>query len=427
MAQPTILVKDANGANHTINTINTNGPARAVDSQSIVLAAEHLDAFARLRVSAPTLLLDLKRVGSTPDLLASNAVSGSGSATYTGNRASTALTVGGAAGTAVRQSKARAIYQPGKSLLVFQTFICAAAQANLNQRIGFFDTKNGVFFSREGTAINMVIRSFVSGVAVETKVAKADWNLDKLDGTDPSGIVLDLTKPQIFMADLEWLGVGRVRVGFVINGLPVYVHEFNHANTDGTSVYMSNPNLPVRWEIEATGAISGTATLEAICASVNSEGGYDITGVTSSCDNGTTAKTIAQGAFAEILAIRMQSGFTEFATAFIQALSAINNTTGAFRWRLVHNPTETGAGTWSNVLNSVLEKNTTRTVTEDTGTVISSGVVASQGNSIDTQTRPVLTLGTTLAGVTDVFSLQIRNLNNQSEDYFATLTWREIY
>jgi len=307
------------------------------------------------------------------------------------------------------------------------TFVMAPAQYGLRQRVGYFDAKNGVFLEQDGTTINVVRRTFVSGSAVDTKVARADWTMDQMGGVGLSHKTLDLTKPQILVMDFEWLGVGRVRVGFVIDGQICYCHQFLNANAALTSVYMSNPNLPVRWEAEATSSITGTAALEAICASVNSEGGYDITGLTASTDTGTTANAIASNSFEEILAIRMQSAFTEFGTAFTQQLSAMNTSTAAFRWRLVVNPTETGSGTWTAVPNSIMERNLTRTVTVDTGVTIATGYVSSVANAVEVQARPVLTLGTTLAGVTDVFSLQINNISNQSEDYFGALTWREIY
>jgi hypothetical protein len=73
-----------------------------------------------------------------------------------------------------------------------------------------------------------------------------------------------------------------------------------------------------------------------------------------------------------------------------------------------------------------MEQNTTRTVTADTGVVLDSGYVAATVNSVEIDSRPVLTMGTTLAGVTDVVSLQIANIGNQSEDFFAAMTWREV-
>jgi hypothetical protein len=389
----------------------------------------NLDAFARLRVSEPTLLLDSKQVGATPVLNATTQVTGTGATSYQINRASTYLQVVGAgAGVAIRQSKSRAIYQPGKSLQILQTFIMPEAQADLICRVGYFDAKNGVFLQRDGSTVSIVLRSFVTGAAVDTVITQANWTIDKLNSFGPSGLTLDVTKANIFMSDLEWLGAGRVRGYFVINGTPVTTHEFDNANVLN-SVYMSNPNLPLRWEIRTVAGVTGTATLESICGCVNSEGGYEITGVTASADMGAAANTISGGASEEILAVRMRSSFTEFATAFVQRATALAASSSNFLWRIVINPTETAAGAWSNVNTdgSIMEKNTTRTVTENTGLLMSSGYVSSNANSITVDDRPVLTLGTTLDGVTDVISLQIRNLGGSGETFLGSLTWREVF
>lgn len=388
----------------------------------------HNDAFARIRVSEPVLLLEVKRVGSTPDWMGTDSVTGTGSATYQANRSSTYLTVGAAAGKAIRQSKARAVYQPGKSLLMFQTFVLAPLQANLVQSVGYFDAKNGIFLKASGAStLAFVRRSYVTGTAVDTDVDRSAWNIDKLDGTGTSGVTLDLTKAQILVADFEWLGVGRVRIGFVVDGQVCYAHQFLHSNRTATSVYMTNPNLPIRWEIEATGTVTGTPTLEAICASISSEGGYQSSGYTVSANTGTTANSIASGGSEEILAVRMQSAFTEFATAIPHAITAANTTSGAFLWKLVLNPTETGAGTWSAVTGSVMEKNTTRTVTANTGTTLAEGYVTAQANGVAYDSDTLVRLGTTLAGVTDVLSLQIHNLSVSSEDFFGSMSWHALY
>ena len=87
--------------------------------------------------------------------------------------------------------------------------------------------------------------------------------------------------------DYEWLGVGRVRVGFIIDGLIKYCHYFNHSNDDTfTSVYMSSPNLPLRYDIQSDGTNPGE--LDHICSTVISEGGIEQTGTLRSVDNGTT-------------------------------------------------------------------------------------------------------------------------------------------
>jgi len=391
------------------------------------MAGPASDAFGRVRISDPHLLLDLKRVGSVPDLVASNAVSGTGAANYDANRASTALTVGPAVGVAQRRSKSRAVYQPGKSMLVFQTFIMEAGQSGLLQQAGLFDDSNGILFQKSASTLSFVQRSYVSGSVVNTAVAQSSWNLDKLDGTGASGITLDSTKPQILVIDLEWLGVGRVRCGFVIDGCIAYAHQFLNANGSLASVYMSNPNLPLSWRIEATEAISGTATLEAVCGSVSSEGGYQIVGINAATDSGIAGKSVATATNVELLAIRLQSAFSDVATAIVRQLSAMNTTDAGFRWRLVLNPTETDAGTWAAVPNTVMEKNTTRTVTEDTGLILDQGYVPDNINFIDIDPNPVLTLGKTLAGVHDVISLQVRHLTDQTETFYGSVAWREIY
>ncbi len=393
----------------------------------------NLDAFSRLRVSSPTLLLEVKRVGDAgvnPANLMTSTVVGSGA--LTADIARDQLTVtGNVFGIARRATKSRAVYQPGKSLLIFITFQAAVYDTGVAARIGYFDDNDGFFLHvTAGGALAMGRRADVTGSPSDFTVSQAGWNLDKLNGTGPSGLTLDVTKAQILVIDMEWLGAGRVRMGFVINGKIYYAHEFNHANSISTGVYIGNPNLTLRWEIQSsTSGTAATNTLLAICGQVSSEGGYETNGVTASTDMGNTVNAIASGATEEILAIRIKSANRQYATAFVQALSVIAASSSNFLWRLVVNPTETGAGTWSDVAtgSSIMEKNTTRTVTAGTGIVVASGYVASAVNATHIDERPVLTLGQTLAGVGDVYSLQVLNLGVGSEDYLGSLTWREVY
>jgi hypothetical protein len=141
--------------------------------------------------------------------------------------------------------------------------------------MGYFDPEEGIFWQQTGAGSAMVRRSSTSGSPVDEVVAQVNWNLDPMDGTGPSGITLDPTKTQILIIDLQWLGVGRVRVGFVIGGAIYYVHEFLYANVLST-VYMRTATLPVRYEITNTGvAASATNDLIQICSAVMSEGGLD--------------------------------------------------------------------------------------------------------------------------------------------------------
>jgi len=421
-AQNSVAVTPGSGADIAMTRV---GNVFRQQVEAYVADSASIDAFGRMRVSEPVLLLDSKRVGSVPDVFMTEATSGTASTLYRPDRASTTLSAGPGVGVAARQTKVRAVYQPGKSLLVFQTFVCGVDGVGATQEIGYFDDNNGVFLRYSGGVPSFVIRSSVTGSPVETVISQSQWNIDRLNGGGSTGINLDCTKSQILVMDLEWLGVGRVRIGFVVDGIPVYAHEFLNAN-NLPSVYMSNPNLPLRWRIETTEAATEAVSLESICGTVASEGGYEITGVTASFDT-ATPRSVAATTNAELIAIRLQSAFTGVATAFSQALSALNASGGAFRWRLVLNPTATVAGTWQTVPSSVLESSVDRTVTEGTGILISSGFVSSDTNQIYIDARPVLTLGTTLAGVTDVLSLQVKNLTNNADDFYGGITWREVF
>jgi hypothetical protein len=231
------------------------------------------DAFGRLRTSNPLTIFDSANIMSKNDLF-DESLTGAGAVTYTANKSTVNLNVTTASGDKViRQSKRVMTYQPGKSLLNLNTFVMAEQTANLEQRVGMFDANNGIFFEDTGTGYQIVRRTYVTGSAVDTAVAQSSWNGDKLDGTGESGYTLDPTKATIMFMDFEWLGMGSVRVGFVIDGKFIVAHKFLNANNLDT-VYMQSANLPIRYEIETTGIIDSASTLQQVCSTTMIEGGY---------------------------------------------------------------------------------------------------------------------------------------------------------
>jgi hypothetical protein len=239
----------------------------------------NLDAFSRLRVSEGVGIFDSTFQYDLQPLIFHNRTIGSASITHNKNIVSAALTVGvGNGDTAIVQSKQYHRYLPAKSALVAMTQIIGAPILNVRKRLGYFDADNGLFFEQNGTEdIAMVRRTKTSGSVVDNRVAQEDWNIDKLDGSgnsrNPSGLVLDPSKSQILILDFQWLGMGRVRIGFDINGSIIYCHEFLNANILDVP-YMQTGNLPIRWEVQNTGASAG-ATMYATCCSVQSEGGFE--------------------------------------------------------------------------------------------------------------------------------------------------------
>jgi len=178
----------------------------------------------------------------------------------------------------VRETTKAFSYQPGKSLLIMNTFVMQPAKTGLRQRVGYYSASNGIYIELANSVLYIVKRSSVSGVLVDTRIAQSSWNNDTLDGTGPSGVTLDISKAQILYMDIEWLGVGCVRVGFVINGEFILCHVFYHAN-EITSTYITTASLPLRYEIKNTAGTSGNSILKQICSTVISEGGYELRGL----------------------------------------------------------------------------------------------------------------------------------------------------
>jgi hypothetical protein len=237
-----------------------------------------VDAFGRSRISQPITLFDsFHRYRENDKWNTANSATGS-SYSYNANSASISMSVGTANDNYVYRETSKVFaYQPGKSLHFLQTFVYAPAQTGLRQRNGYFSSENGIYLELDGHTINLVIRSKSSGVVIENRVPQSEWNIDKLDGTGPSLYTLDISKAHIFWGDVEWLGVGTVRCGFVINGQLIHCHSFHHSNLI-TSTYMTTACLPLRFEIQNTSAVSNNSTMQAICSSVISEGGYELRG-----------------------------------------------------------------------------------------------------------------------------------------------------
>ena len=271
-----------------------------------------VDGFGRLRVGEPHTLFECSNRFQIADLFSS-----ANTANTTINFVTTDGCVNLSIGTAttdsiVRETKKVFPYQPGKSLLVMNTTTFAEPKANLTQRVGYYSANNGVYLEQEGNDTYIVLRSQSTGVATSNnRVEQTNWNVDKFDGLGPSGYVLDMTKSQIFWSDFEWLGVGTVRCGFVINGELVIAHKFHHANL-GKSTYMTTACLPIRYEIFNTGLTTSNSTMKQICSVVISEGGYNQVTITRSISNAITGKTLPSGGVkTPMISLRLRSGRTD--------------------------------------------------------------------------------------------------------------------
>jgi len=328
-----------------------NGPgeymARVTKTGAIHVAmgdSPSIDAFDRLRVSNPVTIFDSVLKYDKGDQLWYETLAGGATSVHQFDEASVLLTVSTSGDKVVRQSREYFRYQPGKSQLVLLTFNMeeSGGTTNVRRRSGYFDGENGVFLELTSAGVGIVRRSNTTGTPVDTRIEQADWNLN----TFPD---LNIDTTQILVIDMQWLGVGRVRVGFVIDGLITYVHEFNHANIL-TSVYMTTAQLPARHEIEATGVPTGATTMRVICTSIMSEGGIELfNGVPHSANSGAPASV--SGTHIPILSIRPKAlfqGEVNRVQTIQRALQVINSGNGVAEVHVVFDPVLTGAS-WVSV------------------------------------------------------------------------------
>ena len=332
------------------------------------------DAFGRLRSSTPLTLFDSSHRYKDNGLWTTTSGTG-GTTAFDANAGLVNLNVTTSSGSEIIRETTKCFsYQPGKSLLVMSTFVMNTAKTGLRQRVGYYGANNGIYLEQNGTsAPAFVERSYVTGALTETSVSQSSWNIDKLDGTGTSGLTLDLTKAQILFMDVEWLGLGTVRVGFVINGKLIHCHSFHHANLI-TSTYITTASLPLRYEIRNTAATASSSTLKQICSTVISEGGYELRGLQQAIGTSITSPyslTVA-GTYYPVISLRLKSTALD-AIVILTAISLMSAAgTANYVWRVVASATTT-AGTWTSAgADSAVEYNLT-------GTASTGGRVVAQG------------------------------------------------
>jgi hypothetical protein len=384
------------------------------------ITGTNLDAFGRLRVSNPVTLFDSQNRYIDGEQFSSTTATG-GNVVYVANESSFNLNVSAASGSSViRQSKTVQGYQPGKSLLIMNTFAMATLKANCRQRVGYFTADNGIYFEAVGTQLNLVIRSSVTGSVVEERIPQASWNGNTL----LSGTVLDPTLTQIFWCDVEWLGVGNVRTGFVINGEFIVCHTFQHANQPGnTTVYMTTATLNPRYEITNTGATSGVSTMKQICSTVISEGGYTPSTKIGYVTNNTTVTRVASAnTVTALCSIRLNPAYPDAVVVPAQLdLLLIDVRYGQFQ--LIENATFTAS--FSNVAGSVVQTATHSNVITD-GTVVYSGLTSSRDEvEISEDIKRRLQLWRTAAGTPSTLTLAVA-YTAANADLLWKLGWEEL-
>ena len=398
-------------------------------SASVTFPSTSSDAFGRLRVSNPLTLFDSSHRYRDNNLWSSLVVGTGSTVGFVTTQGLINIGIGTTAGCSViRETTKVFAYQPGKSLLVLNTFVMNPKKTNLRQRVGYFGADNGMYFEVDGDTAYFVERSLSLGTT--TRVAQEDWNVDKLDGTGLSGITLNSSKAQILWMDIEWLGVGSVRIGFVIDGAFIHCHTFHHANII-ESTYITSGSLPLRYEIANTGITTSASNLKQICSSVISEGGYNVNGIQQAVGTPINApRTLTTaGTFYPIVSIRLKTTALD-AIVILTALSAMPIATGAYNWQIRASGT-TGGGDWVSAGDdSAVNYNITGT-SHTGGRILASGFfnASNQGSTqIDISKEALFKFQLERNGLTSTpFEITLVVASNGNGDtVVASMDWEEV-
>jgi hypothetical protein len=398
------------------------------------------DAFGRVRVSNPFTLFDSTHRFADNGLWATSNTAGNSSYAFVNNQSMIVMTVGTTANAEVIRETVKVFsYQPGKSLLIMSTFAMNTPKANVRQRVGYHGAENGIYLENDGTTNYFVLRSNTSGTITEERVAQSNWNIDKFDGTGYSAQAggaehvggLDVSKTNILWMDVEWLGVGDVRCGFVVDGKLTPAHTFHNDNVN-TVPYMTTATLPLRYEIKNTGVTASNSTLKQICSTVISEGGYQLYGTQQAIQTPVDSPIdlAVAGTYYNLISLRLKSTRLD-AVAILTAISLLAVTNNSFyNWQIRAGGTTTG-GTWVSAGdNSAVEYKI------DAATITGGRVLASGFTTSTTQSSiPVDILREALFK----FQLERNGLTNTpyeitlcaaasfaGSDIFAAMDWEEV-
>lgn len=319
----------------------------------------NLDAFGRLRISEPKTLLDAKHLYDKLPILFSEKLSGTATSTFSANDSMVVMSTDAPGSFVIRQTKYHFNYQPGKSLQAFFTGKLHP-QTGITKRMGLYQSlsaastvpTDGIYLevTESGPCFHI---TKTQGTPHSMSFPQSAWNVDKLDGTGPSGLTVAMSAAQIFVIDYEWLSLGRVRFGFMLGGKTYYAHYVNHIN-DLDRPYITSPNQPVRYEIIQTGDTPGS--MHHICSTVMIEGGEEDIGKAIAVSDsevssiGTTAKVL--------LAIRLKK-IAHDSSVILKGVEALNTGGNAGMYEVILNPVVTsGSFTWVDLPDAAIQYST---------------------------------------------------------------------
>lgn len=206
-----------------------------------------------------------------------NTTSSGGSATITGGHAryqSGANTNGGVTGLSVLKCN----YRPAHEEYTMFSAAFTTGIANSYQRLGLYDTDNGTFIGYEGTLFGLTLRNG----GVDTRINRASWNGDPLDGSSNSiftrdGIpeAINLEFSNLYRIRFAWLGSGSfIYEVFSPDAKWVVYHTIRIPNSQ-LDPSIENPSLPMQLEVKKTAAGAANLSIYTGCWAAGTTSDYN--------------------------------------------------------------------------------------------------------------------------------------------------------
>lgn len=396
-----------------------------------------LDAFGRIRTSNPYNIFDIQFNYDLQPLFFEESAIGGGSVTHVTASSAARLSTGGTTDGdgVIFQTKQYFRYQPGKSQFVVFTGILGAKTSSVKKRVGIFDSENGFFFEQDENNLKIVRRTNTSDSVVDNTVNQSSWNVDVLDGTGISGIILDETKDNLFIIDYQWLGAGRIRFGFDFGGQITYVHQIKFANTE-TVPFTVTGNLPFRTEIFNTSTAAGATIFDFTCVAIVSEGGFNPTGIPASTLNTTLRNVTTSNDPFPVISIRPKTIFNSITNRGIvipKSYGIMSEDTTIY-YEIKLNATLSGSSfTDVDIVNSMVEVDTAASGS-DGGVRIASGFITggkdkTESGVVNEEIMNKLVLTNNIAGsTTDILTILISIINSAgtATDCAGAFDWKEL-
>jgi hypothetical protein len=353
-------------------------------------------------------------------------VVGVGTATFNASSSNVVMQVGSTAGSKVtRQTRAVMRYIPGRGATLAFAIRLDIPQVGIRRRFGLFDDNNGAYFEDNGGVYSYVIRSSTSGIVTETRVTRENWNGEKFDGNGWTGVTADATKQQMISINYEWYGAGIVQFNWLMKNETIHSHTFDNSNTN-PYVWCSTPFLPIRLEIENVTGVAGTHYMYQGSNSLIQEGEPEKLGTLVSQGNAITGTTMASAnTYYPILSLRLKSNSLSGVVIPRSLQVSTNDNTNIF-WRLIENPTLTGA-VFTNHANSdaITQYDTTATSFTGGKVLLSGFVVGGGGQSVIIDDKAQLQIGRSGIGtISDIYTLVCAS-PNANKAALAVLNWLE--